>query len=95
MTEDEAKKKWCPHARIKGSNRAYEVGEGGVAVLVDGRPLCIASACMAWRWIDAPVEGREGSQEAVQIGSRVHVERVPAIKAVVGDGFCGLAGAPQ
>lgn len=54
MTEDEAKTKWCPFARVPMSyldnspapavNRAYS---GNSAY--EGS-LCIASACMAWRW---------------------------------------------
>jgi len=47
MTEEEAKTKWCPQARVAavegdGPNRRY-----------DGAPirgsLCLASGCMMWR----------------------------------------------
>lgn len=49
MTEDEAKKKWCPKVRRTGNNgsainRAYK-GEGD-----DRNFFCIASDCMMWRW---------------------------------------------
>lgn len=51
MTEDEAKTKWCPQARVPmraaecARNRGYIDGK---AFLPEGT-LCIASACMAWR----------------------------------------------
>jgi hypothetical protein len=47
MTEDEAKTKWCPFARIAD-------GEPSVAVNrpepYGDVPHCLASFCMAWRW---------------------------------------------
>lgn len=49
MTEDEAKKKWCPHGRVRGVKLA------GYNRLPNGRKsnnsLCIGSACMAWRLV--------------------------------------------
>jgi len=47
MTEDEAKTKWCPFARLAeldGANRGSVSGHD--------MPLakCIGTACMAWRW---------------------------------------------
>ncbi len=53
MTEQEAKAKWCPAARIDstGSNRPNP----GPAVDVQGGwAPCIGSACMAWRWDVSP-----------------------------------------
>lgn len=50
MTEDEAKTKWCPHARVG-------VVDSGMAInlmLMDDNSRryeqCIASACMMWVW---------------------------------------------
>lgn len=50
LTEDEAKKKWCPHVRLGDEqgvsasiNRAWGRGCPDAA-------RCIASECMAWRW---------------------------------------------
>jgi hypothetical protein len=50
LTEDEAKTKWCPLAR------ATNLGDLPVSVNRRGNApdtdcLCIASACMAWRFV--------------------------------------------
>jgi len=56
MTEEEAKTKWCPQARVTraGTDDATSwnrfVDEG---VPIPNGSRCIASACMAWRW-DVP-----------------------------------------
>jgi hypothetical protein len=57
LTEDEAREKWCPFARTSGGteedlaiNREYG-GEPDVGA------LCLASDCMAWRWMNE-VTGR-------------------------------------
>jgi hypothetical protein len=63
MTEDEAKTKWCPHVRhtalpmSNGDAAVYDNRSSEVAFHVAG--CCIASACMAWRWLDDP-EALEG-----------------------------------
>ena len=63
MTEDEAKQKWCPHARLRTS---WSSPYGGVALAgtnrwEKGNAKCIASGCMAWRWEDIakrkPIDG--------------------------------------
>jgi hypothetical protein len=83
MTEDEAKTKWCPFARvslagtklqISPHNRA-EADHGSRVDSVPNPPYarCLGSACMAWRWAQEPL---------------------PAVvdDAVEGRGYCGLAG---
>ena len=53
ITEEEAKTKWCPLARIAAIGSAGSVSANRVS---DGknidtsRSLCIASECMAWCW---------------------------------------------
>lgn len=61
FSEDEARKRWCPFARIEAATSAInrlDVGE--VRWPIGCR--CIASACMAWRWWNdpAPPKAREG-----------------------------------
>jgi hypothetical protein len=79
MTEEEAKKKWCPHTRI--TSQAVDLRNGSVAFLAVNRVItaqgaslaqgtdCIGSMCMSWRETG---ESRDG-------------------KAL---GYCGLSGKP-
>lgn len=58
MTEDEAKTKWCPFVRLVAADQEQEklVYSGNRLLDPDSGKihtkgaLCIASACMAWRW---------------------------------------------
>jgi hypothetical protein len=47
MTENEAREKWCPFARVSAYDHSPNKDSGG-----NIRPgaYCIASRCMAWRW---------------------------------------------
>lgn len=52
MTEDEARKKWCPQARV--ATRGEDAAVNRWAVFGSGfgpshGTTCIASECMAWR----------------------------------------------
>jgi hypothetical protein len=102
MTEDEAKTKWCPHAR-NGQAGSYErnkrqwgegayiadVETGVVAINTDAK--CIASKCMAWRWKVTPPE--IGQSVARDAGGRAYYVPIfgrPEISDT--DGYCGLAG---
>lgn len=111
MTEDEAKTKWCPFARVAFVRREPE-GEGwrtnsgepvwNVARVSKGgaefREPCVASACMAWRTRHMPKEHRAAMFRDER---RLH----PALtddqlwsrvnSFDLPDGYCGLAGAPQ
>jgi hypothetical protein len=84
VTEDDAKTKWCPFARVveydtvsatQARNRVARVTPQSepAEVLADKLhgAACIADACMAWRWRH-PRAGERG----------------------VGTGYCGLAGPP-
>lgn len=70
MTEDEAKTKWCPFARVRLHTRAptgptaYHIVPNQPSfnrTLLEGDSSeggyagsCIGSICMAWRWMAAP-----------------------------------------
>jgi len=95
VTEEEAKTKWCPFARtlgtlsvpVHGIETVVAHGSHNRGFAMDGpltKCLCIASACMAWRWHGRFV--REGLFMANHDGVLVAAEP---------EGFCGLAGAPQ
>jgi hypothetical protein len=64
MTEDEAKKKWCPMIRDCGTYQGMIYSGVNSS---EGNPAgynCIASDCMMWRWRewvdDLPIEGNCG-----------------------------------
>ncbi len=91
MTEEEAKTKWCPFARVH-QRTSFDVGawetnsnrwaddEAAHPDDMQGTQLgsnCIGSACMAWRWS----HGFPLPDDPPEISSRYH-------------GLCGLAGKP-
>jgi hypothetical protein len=90
MTEDEAKTKWCPHARHGQPDTHTYRGANIIAVNTDAK--CIASQCMAWRWIACPVAGVPLQTVVAKRGDFYHPEIVPAVLEVIGDGYCGLVG---
>ncbi len=50
MTEDEARKRWCPMAQVPIQHA--HTNNSVVVNMSDNTPLahCIASECMMWRW---------------------------------------------
>ena len=85
MTEEEAKTKWCPFARVivhrsdnEGDGRDCSlVANRGYSVIKSQLSFCIGAHCMAWRWFsehDSVTAGLGG-------GDGKH-------------GYCGLAGKP-
>jgi hypothetical protein len=76
-TEEEAKTKACPMA------------SGFYASNQQGAPHCIASACAAWRWLDAeyPYYNHEGGLMPARTGKMGQI-LAPKLKADVG--YCGL-----
>lgn len=82
MTEDEAKQRWCPFARVGssrnglGSMNREALSSEADADLVERNTRCLASACMAWRWVTLWADEEPDPPP----------ERT---------GFCGLAGMNQ
>lgn len=65
MTEDEAKTKWCPFARVNTTaedsvtGRVTGINGGGNRMLTGtgfhdnpAQARCLGSTCMAWRWLE-------------------------------------------
>jgi len=79
LTEEQAKKKWCPFAMVPEHNEQSDPSRNRWA---SGDQLktanCIASMCMAWRWEMTPNEASSATN-AKQI-------------KIQGTGYCGLAG---
>jgi hypothetical protein len=97
MTEDEARTKWCPFARViengsaSGAHNRVQLPTGrDVRVPVAG--FCLASTCMAWRQVytTVVVDGR-GVIVPNQATWGGDYER----KDIVSGGYCGLAGRPE
>lgn len=93
MTQDEAKKRWCPFARVVlySSNEGSGAPSAGnrcvmtsdLDAALNGATKCIGSACMAWRWqyffMSLPEENRPHDWKTF---------------AAAEEGYCGLAGKP-
>lgn len=93
-TEDEAKTKWCPAARVSmGPNRQTNNQDAPTNPHLN----CIASACMAWRRASKAT----GHYHAVPDGQGpygVGAHRAEFVQTGViysgTHGYCGLAGQP-
>jgi hypothetical protein len=49
MTEEQAKEKWCPFARVAGISSRGAINRDDKSGEPDVCARCIASDCMAWR----------------------------------------------
>lgn len=85
-TEEEAKKKWCPAARV------VDFGKGQVAFnrsdeskFLPLDPKCFGSACMWWRWSYGEITYSE-------VFGKIQL-RTADEKPV--KGYCGMAGRPE
>ena len=96
-TEAEAKLCWCPFARLAipgpsiGFNRAApaDLDSGPI---ISAATCCIASACMAWRWL-----GRQHYDDCAAIRTQTDMTQAPCdCNAQAGwCGYCGLADKPE
>jgi len=78
LTEEQAREKWCPEARLTEISDTGALGTYAHNRIIVGRNdhtpvlsgcLCIASRCMMWRWAEPILDGKNARQ-----------------------GYCGLAG---
>lgn len=78
LTEAEAASKWCPHSR--------QSDVGHWPYTTHGAYRCIASECMAWRWVPPePYRPSPNMWHYLANKHRPSPQRQPR-------GFCGLAG---
>ncbi|MGI9502699.1 MAG: hypothetical protein ACR2RE_06560 [Geminicoccaceae bacterium] len=84
LTEQAAKEKWCPFARVgkDGSGNRYSFDTDLAAGSAFAR--CIASDCMAWRWGNE-AQGVPAYEAKPVAGAPGHFDNAPM-------GYCGLAG---
>jgi hypothetical protein len=63
LTEEEAKKRWCPFSRVATTNAnspswnrlsGRQKENGPLTMQTPEATLCIGSQCMAWRWSVTP-----------------------------------------
>ena len=85
MTEDEAKTKWCPMFRVSHAGAGGSQYSSTSFEMKDNRNFrsqseCLASKCMAWRWMLNVGENPENPAEAMSLPPT--------------EGYCGLAGRP-
>ena len=95
MTEDEARKKWCPFARVAAPADSEAGGTAGNR-WGDTDPThpasgyrCIASDCMAWRGYETAAFKVRAEGEFRSSGRRLKPTGADVL------GYCGLAGKPQ
>lgn len=98
LTEEEARKKWCPKARVAHSSTDADdytiamaaVNRGGGYDAIEENSQCYASYCMAWRWaIDREpltAEQRRGAGTAIGLAAALQPAREPR------RGYCGAFG---
>lgn len=90
LTEEDARTRWCPFARLSMSEDAVEGNHASnrfeAGTMGHRRTRCLASECMAWRWAEVAGTGTPVLDE--EAPARVRFEPNPDRK-----GRCGLAGA--
>lgn len=88
LTEDEAKRTWCPLARAVDLAGSRPVAANRNRTGPDIDCMCIASACMAWRHEMTDSENGEGGRGLEALYS-------PPPKIPSGRGYCGAFGKPS
>ena len=98
LIEEQARTKWCPHARAMTWEAFRDAEKPATANRGPGAQeqcLCIASKCTAWRWLWLDPNGpnvRLPEDCAAATTGEVHMRVTNEDYEPVG--FCGLAGRP-
>jgi hypothetical protein len=105
MTEQEAKRKWCPLVRVFETKDGEQWNNRPDSGFVSDA-YCIGSACMAWRWLPRGHDMRGGPVAIVKALKKPEPPANPhhywlaenPIQETWGrfedTGYCGLAGMP-
>lgn len=94
LTQEEARQKWCPQARVvheNGDGTLFTAGNSFGDGCRSVATRCIASECMAWKWLMSTQHGTGANMDKEGVmywtrGGRSAYEPPPDAR-----GFCGLA----
>lgn len=96
MTEEEARQKWCPFVQV-----SHAKGNGHTDTVSNRATLsriCVASACMAWRWAEPEERAYSWATDADRavalLGTPEQRAENRAALVATRRGYCGLAGPP-
>lgn len=78
VTEEEAKTKWCPFARVPVDAAGYAAGnrfdtKSSTATEYNDLSRCIGSACMAWQWTEFNLS--DFNEPALPVGGKCGLSR--------------------
>lgn len=70
LTEGDARKRWCPHARLPAGYQSDGANRSAGEPVPEWKAgtLCVASACMFWRW--ASVKDMRAYHGSAAVGRR-------------------------
>ena len=94
MTEDEAKTKWCPMARLASAAGPYNRNSAGGLGHVETKDIfCIGSQCMLWVWTGTIRVDENGDEVPFPYGHSSKDEEWKMYKkaTVQKHGCCGLS----
>lgn len=83
LTEEEAKKRWCPLSRQIAITQQNAITPAFNRIPQGDIPACIATSCMSWRWYD-PKQIRD-----IDLVTSDVVDLKPR------RGYCGAFGHPE
>lgn len=100
-TETLAKTKWCPLVQLHGTPSDDSISNRNG--MFDNAPMCIGSACMAWRWSRAKetaayLEAVQAHMKEHSVNFNVATQKVYADLGSTFDrseGYCGQFGRPE
>lgn len=93
-TEDEARTKWCPEARVAGGQAGNRYSMDIDAAHHHAFAKCIGSSCMMWRWAQKPNPDWKPDHGMMTTFGRDTRNDAPMYIDDTTRGYCGLGGRP-